>query len=243
MVYIVKDLCVSCGKCSLYCPVQAISVDVVAFVDAEQCVECSTCIRAGCPVDAIKQPYLKPPRLLRKLFSDPLARFEETEVPGRGTEEMKTNDVTNNFKHGDVGWSVELGRPGVSTKFVDVEKVAMEVAKLGVEFTDLNPVSMIIDHETGMFTEDNPWKIDPTLIREVRSLSAIIEFKTPLEKIPRVLSSLEEVSEEVNTVFSIGIITRWVDGEMEVMPYLRSAGVSVRPNGKHNVGLGRLTYE
>ncbi len=243
MVYVVRELCVGCGKCALYCPVQAISVDDKATIDPEQCVECSTCLRAGCPVDALRQPELKPPRLVRKLFSDPLARFDQTDVPGRGTEEMKTNDVTNNFEHGEVGWGVELGRPGVSTKFVDVERVAMAVAKHEVEFTDLNPVSMIIDYSTGMFTKDNPWKIEPTRIRQLRALSAIIEFKTPLEKISQVLSSLEEVSEEIDTVFSVGMITRWSDNEMEVMSYLKEAGLSARPNGKHNVGLGHPGYE
>lgn len=243
MVYVVRELCVGCGKCALYCPVQAISVDDKATIDPEQCVECSTCIRAGCPVDALRQPELMPPRLVRKLFSDPLARFDQTDVPGRGTEEMKTNDVTNNFEHGEVGWGVELGRPGVSTKFVDVERVAMAVAKHEVEFTDLNPVSMIIEYSTGMFTKDNPWKIEPTRIRQLRALSAIIEFKTPLEKISQVLSSLEEVSEEIDTVFSVGMITRWSDNEMEVMSYLKEAGLSARPNGKHNVGLGRPGYE
>jgi hypothetical protein len=242
MVYVVRDLCVGCGKCAVYCPVQAITPGEKAFIDQEKCVECSTCIRAGCPVDALRQPDLKPPRLVRKLFSDPLARFDQTDVPGRGTEEMKTNDVTNNFDHGEVGWGVELGRPGVSTKFVDVEKVAMAVARHGVRFTDLNPVSMILDYSTGRFTEDNPWKIDPSSIRRLRSLSAIIEFKTPIEKIPEVIGSLREVSKEIDTVFSVGVITRWSDGGMEVTPYLEAAGVTPRPNGKHNVGLGRRGY-
>jgi hypothetical protein len=74
-------------------------------------------------------------------------------------------------------------------------------------------------------------------------LSAIIEFKTPLEKIPLILSSLVSVSKEIDTVFSVGMITRWTDGEMEVMPYLNDAGVSARSNGKHNVGIGRPGYD
>ncbi len=240
MVYVEKDLCVACGKCALYCPVQAITVGEVAFVDPEKCVECGTCIRAECPVDALRQPELQPPRLLRKLFSDPLARFEQTEVPGRGTEEMKTNDVTNNFGFGDVGWSIELGRPGVSTKFEDVEKVAMAVARHGVEFIDLNPVSMLVDRETGRFTERNPWGLPARSIRNLRALSAIIECKTLIEKVPEMVRTLKEVSEEVDTVFSVGIISRWRDGGIEVVPFLEGVeGVRVRPNGKHNVGLGR----
>ena len=244
MVYVVKDLCVGCGKCALYCPVQAITVEEVAFVDQERCVECGTCIRAECPVDALRQPDLKHPRLIRKLFSDPLATFEETEVPGRGTEEMKTNDVTNNVGFGEAGWGIELGRPGVSTRFTDVEKVAMAVAKHGVEFLDLNPVSMLIDYGTGRFTENNPWRVSPESIRRLRSLSAIIEFKTPREKVSEVLQTLKKISKEIDTVFSVGLISRWKNGKLELMPLLENIpGIEVRPNGKHNVGIGRPGYE
>jgi NAD-dependent dihydropyrimidine dehydrogenase PreA subunit len=240
MVYVVRELCVACGRCALYCPVEAITVGEYAFVDQERCVECGTCIRAECPVDALRQPELKPPRLLRKLFSDPLATFKETEVPGRGTEEMKTNDVTNNVKFGEAGWGVEMGRPGVSTSFADVEKVAMALARHGVEFLDLNPVTMLIDKRTGRFTEKNPWGISPGEIRALRALSAIIEFKTPKEKVPEIIETLKEVSREVDTVFSVGIISRWRDGEPEVLPILKGIpGIRVYPNGKHNMGLGR----
>lgn len=240
MVYVVKELCVACGKCALYCPVEAITVGEYAFVDQERCVECGTCIRAECPVDALRQPDLKPPRLLRKLFSDPLATFRETEVPGRGTEEMKTNDVTNNVKVGEAGWGVEMGRPGVSTKFTDVEKVTTALARQGVEFLDLNPVTMLIDKKTGMFTEKNPWGISPGEIRALRALSAIIEFKTPKEKVPEIIKTLMEVSKEVETVFSVGLISRWKDGEPELLPLVRGIpGIRLYPNGKHNMGLGR----
>jgi NAD-dependent dihydropyrimidine dehydrogenase PreA subunit len=244
-VYVVKDLCVACGKCALYCPVEAITVDDVAFVDQRKCVECGTCARAECPVDALRQPpNLRPERLLRKLFSDPLATFEETEVPGRGTEEMKTNDVTNNIGLGEAGWGIELGRPGVSTEFADVEKVAMALAKHGAQFHHLNPVSMVIDHSTGRFTEDNPWKLAPESIRRVRSLSAIIEFKTPKEKVPEILQTLREVSEEIDTVFCVGLISRWIDGQPELMPLLEGIpDIQVYPNAKNNVGIGRPGYE
>ncbi len=240
MVYVDKDLCVACGRCALYCPVQAIEMRQTAFVDPVKCVECGTCIRSECPVDALKQPELQPPRLLRKLFSDPLARFEQTDVPGRGTEEMKTNDVTNNFTYGEVGWSVEMGRPGVSTSFSDVEIVTTALAKHKVEFIELNPLSMLIDHQTGCFTEKNPWNIPQKSLKSIRTLSAIIECKSSIQKISEIVKALKEASKEINTVFSVGIISRWKDGEIEVLPILEKIeGTKVRPNGKHNVGIGR----
>ena len=244
MVYVVNDLCVACEKCSLYCPVEAIKVNEVAFIDQDMCVECGTCIRAECPVDALRQPDLKPPRLIRKLFSDPLATFAETEVPGRGTEEMKTNDVTKNVNLGEAGWGIELGRPGVSTRFTEVEKVAMALAEFDVEFLDLNPVSMLIDYGTGRFKENNPWGISPESIRRLKSLSAIIEFKTSKERVPEILETLKAVSKEIETVFSVGLISRWSEGEPELTPLLKNIdGIEVRPNAKHNMGIGRPGYK
>lgn len=65
------------------------------------------------------------------MWSDPLAVFPKTMMPGRGTQEMKTNDVTNRFREGEVGIGVELGRPGVGATFADAEKVSIRLAALG----------------------------------------------------------------------------------------------------------------
>ena len=51
-----------------------------------------------CPTNAHIQPELSWPRILRAMWSDPIAVFPKTMMPGRGTQEMKTNDVTNRFK-------------------------------------------------------------------------------------------------------------------------------------------------
>ena len=244
MVYVVGKQCVACGKCKIYCPVGAITVDKIAAIDQEKCVECNTCVRAECPVDALRQRDLKPPRLIRKLFSDPLATFKETGVPGRGTEEMKTNEVTQAVNFGEAGWGVELGRPGVSTKFMDLEKVTIAIAKNDVTFADVNPVSLLIDYKTGKFKEDNPWHMTPDQIRGIRTLSAIAEFKTPKEKIPDIIQTLKDVSKEIDTTFCVGVISRWKDGEIELLPILNGIpDIEVRPNGKNNVGIGRRGYE
>ena len=55
--------------------------------------------------------------------------FAGSQVPGRGTEEMKTNDVKGTFLPGEVGVGIELGRPGIEANFRDVEKVAMALMK------------------------------------------------------------------------------------------------------------------
>ena len=106
---------------------------VIYVIDEDECVECSVCLRSGCcPTDALYQPELVWPRIVRKNFSDPLKIHPETRIPGRGTEEMKTNEVTGRFPRGKFGMAFELGRPGVGTRFHDVQKVAMALAALGI---------------------------------------------------------------------------------------------------------------
>ena len=94
MVEIDESLCVGCGSCTLYCPVEALTlVDRKARVNLELCVECGTCIRAEvCPVDAISMPEFDEIRETRHYLSDPTTTTKLTGVPGRGTEEM--NPVT-----------------------------------------------------------------------------------------------------------------------------------------------------
>ena len=47
-----------------------------------------------CPTAAFEPDELTWPRVVRRAFSDPSVPHESTGVEGRGTEEVKTNDVT-----------------------------------------------------------------------------------------------------------------------------------------------------
>ena len=100
------ELCTACGLCQVYCPLGAIHLNDVSEIDQEVCVECGDCIRADvCPTDAFiyeAQPW---PRSVREAFSNPLAEHKETRIPGRGTEEMKTNDVRGIYGRG-IRWGV-----------------------------------------------------------------------------------------------------------------------------------------
>lgn len=130
--------CTGCAECVPYCPVDAIGMNGgIAVVDQERCVECGTCMRvAPCPPKAIFRPpeAFQWPRSVRTAFSDPLVPHKETGVRGRGTEEVKTNDVTGRVKSGRMGMALEFGRPGIGTDFHDVEKMTVALAKLGVNF-------------------------------------------------------------------------------------------------------------
>ena len=153
-----EQACSGCGECVPYCVVGAISLDDdgIARVDLDECVECGACLRAGvCPTDAFYQQPLEWPRVLRAQFSDPLGVHPKTGIPGRGTEEIKTNDVTDRVKPGYAGMAVELGRPSVGARLADVEKVAMALSKIGVEHEPANPVTFLMtDRATGKMQDD-----------------------------------------------------------------------------------------
>ena len=108
-----QDECVACLECIDYCPVEAIKEDPAkgeVFIDEEECVECGCCLKADvCPCEAIWQPELDWRRRLRAEFSDASVPHPLTGVRGRGTEEMKTNDVTARYPRGRAGIAAELG--------------------------------------------------------------------------------------------------------------------------------------
>lgn len=231
-----QDQCIGCGQCILYCPVGAISLtegDQVAQIDFDDCVECGNCLRnADCPSQAICQQAMEYPRTIRSLMSDVLTIAEESKISGRGTEEMKTNDVTGRFTLGEAGVAIEVGRPTLGTRMTEVEKIAMAVARMGVKFEKINPVtSMMSDPATGKFKEE--------LLHE-KVLSAILEFGVALDRLPELLAILKEVSGRIDTVFSLDLATRMApDGSVPTMPYVQTENLWIAPNGKTNVGLGR----
>jgi len=228
------DKCSGCEQCIPYCPVNVIQIkNDIAEIDYDGCVECSNCLRnADCPTDAIHQEELVWPRSIRKVLSDVLATGTTTGLPGRGTEEMKTNDVTGRFKRGYAGIAMEFGRPILGARIYDVEKVAQAVAALGVEFEKLNPtMSLMEDPKTGKFKKD---------VLNERVMSLILELTVELSKLPDLFKVLKKVSQEIETVFSLDLITKVnPDGSFPTDPYVKEAGLWLAPNGKTCVGLGR----
>lgn len=238
-----KEKCIGCEDCHPYCPVGAIKTvdwegNSVSEIDQVECVECGCCYKRSsiCPVDAIYMPKLEWPRSIREPFSNPHIKHPSTSGQGRGTEEMKTNEVTGRYPFGMVGIAVEMGRPGVGTSFRDLQTVAMAIAQSGVEFESKNPVAeLMADPKTGKFKKE---------VLNERVLSAILEFKVKIEKMKEVLATLKEISNKIDTVFSLDLISRvHPDGSTPALAIAKEAGFIIRPNAKTNVGLGRPLYK
>jgi len=232
------ELCTGCWLCVSCCPVEAISMrEEEAVIDQHLCTECYVCIRNEvCPVGAIETvPLDSYVRQLQHILSDPTETTAQTGVPGRGTEEAKTNDVTGRFKKGEVGVCIDMGRPGIGCYLRDVEKVAMAVAAAGLTLVEAehNPLAQLMtDLKTGELRDD----LEP----DTHFLSAVIEGKCPLGALPSVMGALMRVEREIDTVFSLGLAVR-VDekGYSPVLDTVKQLGLPDPIRGKVNVGLGR----
>lgn len=234
-----EEVCVGCGRCQPYCPEGAIGYHgLKSTVDQVACVECGTCLRVHiCPVDALYEHPLvfEYPRALRKFFSDPAATHKATGISGRGTEESKTNDVTNRVGPDEVGIAIEVGRPTLGMNLHDVQKISRALAKAGItEIEECNPIhSMYANPETG--------DLKPELLDE-RVLSAIIEMSVPFEKAALVLRTAKEVAKELDSVFTLDIFSTLgpdLTIQQRVLDLLKAEGLPWRPNAKINMGLGR----
>lgn len=232
-----------------------------ATVNQDECVECYACFRGMsvehlnptivrvirkiggwfrwrfdpepdvCPTAAITEQELTWPRVVRRAFSDPVVPHESTGVHGRGTEEVKTNDVTNRVGPEEAGFTVEFGRPTIGVRFWQIQEMTRALAAMGIEFEKRNPVtSLMSDTGTGAIRED---------ILDEKILSAIVEFKTSLQNVPAVLRKIKEMAQKLDTVVAVGVSARCDEaGENKLEEMLLQEGFQFN-RGKTNLGLGR----
>ncbi len=241
MPVIDPEKCTGCRTCQTYCSVDAILFeDKKCHIDPELCTECYVCLRMTvCPEGAIIEEDLEGfYKQLQHVLSDPVETHQVTGVTGRGTEEVKTNDVSGRYRKGEVGLSIDMGRPGTGVYLRDAEKVAMAATKAGFELAppeDTPLAAVMTNLSTGKLQDD---------CLDCRLLSVIIEGKCKEEKVKNVLKALQEVEDKIDTVFSLGLISR-VDenGYCSALDHLDELGIPQPHRGKVNVGLGRPLAE
>lgn len=236
-----------------------------AVVNEDECVECFTCYRGMsrehlppavvravrrtarllrfrfdpepdvCPTGALTARDLAWPRKLRRVFSDPLMPHESTGVAGRGTEEVKTNDVTGRVRAGEAGFTIEFGRPGLGVRFRDIDVVTRALAAAGFAFEANNPVtSLMSDPAAGRLREE---------ILDEKILSAIVEVTTPMSRVSDVLRVIDSVAGRLHTVVCVGVSARCdARGDTELEQILTAEGFRYW-RGKTNLGLGRPLFQ
>lgn len=237
---IIDNNCIGCARCLPYCPMNAIhklkNVNKY-YIDLNECVECSNCREfANCPENAIKDSDLDHIRSIRKEFSDPKApHVSSTGTYGRGTAEMKTNEVTGLIREGYTALSLEIGRPGIGAKFSDIDKITKKLASKKVTFAPESPLTYLIgNQETG--------EIKKEYLNE-KVLSAIVEFVIKTDKLENILIAIKEVSQDIDTVFSLCIAEKEKGNKkFPILKIVEEQGFKASINGKTNMGLGRPLY-
>ncbi len=235
-----------------------------ATIDRDECVECYACFNGMsqehlnptlvrtmrkvfqmmrlrfdpepdvCPTAAFEPDELAWPRVVRRAFSDPRVPHESTGVEGRGTEEVKTNDISGRVGVGEVGFTIEFGRPGVGVWMRDIQQMCWALADANVSFEKKNPItSLMTDVKTGTMRED---------ILNEKVMSAIVEIKVPVERAEEIIRLVWEVEKRVDTVVALGVGTRCGPSgeETVVAPILEKLGYKLE-RAKTNIGLGRIT--
>lgn len=185
-----------------------------------------------CPTAAFEPEELVWPRVVRRAFSDPRVPHESTGVEGRGTEEVKTNDVSGRVKVGEVGFTIEFGRPGVGARFTEIQEMCWALAKAGVAFEKKNPItSLMSDVATGTLRSD---------ILNEKVMSAIVEIKVNVDRTEEIIRLVWDVEKRLKTVIAIGVGTRCDEnGEDHIVePILERLGYQL-VRAKTNIGLGR----
>src|SRR4030095_16744529 len=201
-----------------------------ATIDRDECVECYACFNGMrqehlnptfvrtmrkvfqfmrlrfdpepdvCPTAAFEPDELSWPRVVRRAFSDPRVPHESTGVEGRGTEEVKTNDISGRVGVGEVGFTIEFGRPGVGVWVRVIQKLCGALAEARVAFEKKTPItSLMSDVATGTLRED---------ILNEKVLSAIVEIKVPVARTEEIIRLVWSVEKQIDTIVAIGVGTR-----------------------------------
>jgi ferredoxin len=185
-----------------------------------------------CPTDCFEPDELEWPRIVRRAFSDPRVPHESTGIVGRGTEEVKTNDVSGRVGPGEVGFTIEFGRPGVGARFREVQEMTRALAAAGIPFEKNNPVAgLMTDVTTGDIRED---------VLDEKVLSVIVEIKVPTARTEEVVRIVQGVEKQLDTIVVMGVGVRCDEaGEDNVVaPILERLGYRLH-RAKTNLGLGR----
>ena len=137
------------------------------------------------------------------------------------------------MKVGEVGFTIEFGRPGVGARFSQIQEMCWALSNAGVAFEKKNPItSLMSDVPSGTIRED---------ILNEKVMSAIVEIKVNVERTEEIIRLVWEVEKKLDIVVALGVGTRCDEhGEDHVVaPILEKLGYKLE-RAKTNIGLGRM---
>ena len=234
-----------------------------ATIDRDECVECYTCFNGlsqehlnptlvrtvrkvlaamrirfepepdVCPTAAFEPDELTWPRVVRRAFSDPRVPHESTGVEGRGTEEVKTNDVTGRV---GAGRGRLHDRARTSRRWRPLPRHPGSLSRAGRGRRGLR------EEESGDVAHERrrrPARIREDILDE-KVLSAIVEIKVPVARAEEIIRLVWDVEKRIDTVVTIGAGVRCdAQGDDTVVaPILERLGYNLA-RAKTNIGLGR----
>jgi len=232
-----KEKCIGCKACHPYCPVSAIFAlehdsSIESEINQDDCVECGACLRSEiCAQDAIFMPDLEWPRVVRAQFGNPYFHPKIREgVPL--PPEIKTNDITARITDEVTEIVIEMGRPGISTSFLDVQKVCTALVLAGVALHPGSALATVMEDLASA-------RIKADVLGE-RALNVMIHGRIQNNGLHAALEAVKRVSGEIETCFSLSLVSRLAaDSETAALSSAQAAGFNVRPHAKINIGLGR----
>lgn len=229
-----RQSCSDCAICIPFCPAKAVTQGKSGQVEVQEdlCFECGVCLRSvPCPTKSFIPSDDTYGRRLRAFFSNPYLPHDKTLVPGRGTEEVKTNDVTNRIQDGEVGLCIEFGRPVPGCTFKQISVVAFYLIGKGLQFEQNNPLTYLMDKTTGKF---------PAEIENERILSAILEVKCREDDFAEIIPGLKNVFDSLDAVIALGLVMcNHQEKNRLVKLYIEKLDCAII-NAKGNFGLGRF---
>ena len=78
----------------------------------------------------------------------------------------------------------------------------------------------------------------------VKRRPPIIEGKCKLEKLPEALKALQRAADQVDTVFTVEVITKVTpEGDVPIKAVLEASGFWYSINSKNNLGLGLPAFD
>lgn len=231
-----RQSCTNCADCIPFCPGKAIFQDALGKVDVNEalCFECGVCSRSvPCPTLSFIPSAETYGRRLRAFFSNPYLAHDKTLVPGRGTEEVKTNDVTHRYKDGEVGLCIEFGRPIPGCTFTDISIITSFIVAKGLAIEPNNPLSHLLDQTLGKF---------PPEIQNERILSAILEVKCSESEFEVIAPDLCRLINSLNITVSLGLILCNPQLKEALINRITCKSNLAVLNAKGNYGLGQTLY-